>query len=124
MRLNILPIFVSGGPMEAGKTELSSGLARLDLVNAMVGAGDDTLSDEEDVAKMEEAASTCGSCSGMSAANSMNCLNEAEWSGPAGQRPNSHPRPPLTVVRARGQTPRRDGQSLLYGWRRVGPPAH
>ncbi len=77
MRLNIPTIFVSGGPMEAGKTELSSGPAKLDLVNAMVGAGDDSLSDE-DVARMEEAACpTCGSCSGMFTANSMNCLNEA-----------------------------------------------
>ena len=77
MRLNIPTIFVSGGPMEAGKTELSSGPAKLDLVNAMVGAGDDSLSDEN-VAKMEEAACpTCGSCSGMFTANSMNCLNEA-----------------------------------------------
>ena len=76
MRLNIPTIFVSGGPMEAGKTELSPGMAKLDLVNAMVGAGDDSISDE-DVAKMEEAACpTCGSCSGMFTANSMNCLNE------------------------------------------------
>ncbi len=77
LRLNIPAIFVSGGPMEAGKTELSTGMAKLDLVNAMIGAGDDTLSDE-DVAKMEEASCpTCGSCSGMFTANSMNCLNEA-----------------------------------------------
>ncbi|MGE0821903.1 MAG: dihydroxy-acid dehydratase [Candidatus Binatia bacterium] len=77
LRLNIPAIFVSGGPMEAGKTELSTGAAKLDLVNAMIGAGDDSLSDE-DVAKMEEAACpTCGSCSGMFTANSMNCLNEA-----------------------------------------------
>ena len=77
MRLNIPAIFVSGGPMEAGKTELSTGMAKLDLVNAMIGAGDDSLSDE-DVEKMEEAACpTCGSCSGMFTANSMNCLNEA-----------------------------------------------
>ncbi len=77
MRLNIPAIFVSGGPMEAGKTELSTGLAKLDLVHAMIGAGDDSLSDE-DVEKMEEAACpTCGSCSGMFTANSMNCLNEA-----------------------------------------------
>ena len=77
MRLNIPAVFVSGGPMEAGKTELSTGLAKLDLVNAMIGAGDDSLSDE-DVEKMEEAACpTCGSCSGMFTANSMNCLNEA-----------------------------------------------
>jgi dihydroxy-acid dehydratase len=77
MRLNIPAIFVSGGPMEAGKTELSTGPAKLDLVNAMIGAGDDSLSDE-DVTKMEEASCpTCGSCSGMFTANSMNCLNEA-----------------------------------------------
>ena len=77
MRLNIPAIFVSGGPMEAGKTELSTGLAKLDLIHPMIGAGDDTVSDE-DVEKMEEAACpTCGSCSGMFTANSMNCLNEA-----------------------------------------------
>ncbi len=77
MRLNIPAIFVSGGPMEAGKAELSTGMAKLDLVDAMIGAGDDSLSDE-DVEKMEEAACpTCGSCSGMFTANSMNCLNEA-----------------------------------------------
>ena len=77
MRLNIPTIFVSGGPMEAGKTELSTGPAKLDLVDAMIGAGNDALSDE-DVEKMEEAACpTCGSCSGMFTANSMNCLNEA-----------------------------------------------
>ncbi len=77
LRLNIPAIFVSGGPMEAGKTELSTGPAKLDLVNAMIGAGDDSISDE-DVQKMEESACpTCGSCSGMFTANSMNCLNEA-----------------------------------------------
>src|SRR6266850_2647357 len=65
MRLNIPTIFVSGGPMEAGKTELSTGAAKLDLVNAMIGAGDDSISDE-DVTKMEEeSCPTCGSCSGM-----------------------------------------------------------
>ena len=77
MRLNIPAVFVSGGPMEAGKTELSTGLAKLDLIHPMIGAGDETVSDE-DVEKMEEAACpTCGSCSGMFTANSMNCLNEA-----------------------------------------------
>lgn len=77
MRLNIPTIFVSGGPMEAGKGELSGGEAKLDLISAMIGAGDDSLSDE-DVQKMEElACPTCGSCSGMFTANSMNCLNEA-----------------------------------------------
>ena len=77
LRLNIPAIFVSGGPMEAGKTELSTGHAKLDLVDSMVAAADPNLSDE-DVAKMEEqACPTCGSCSGMFTANSMNCLNEA-----------------------------------------------
>ena len=76
-RLNIPAIFVSGGPMEAGKTLLSTGPAKLDLINAMIAGGDDAVSDAE-VEKMEEAACpTCGSCSGMFTANSMNCLNEA-----------------------------------------------
>ena len=75
MRLNIPVIFVSGGPMEAGKTKLSE--HKLDLVDAMVIAADDSASDE-DVAEMERSACpTCGSCSGMFTANSMNCLTEA-----------------------------------------------
>jgi dihydroxy-acid dehydratase len=75
MRLNIPVIFVSGGPMEAGKTKLSE--QKLDLVDAMVIAADDSASDE-DVAEMERSACpTCGSCSGMFTANSMNCLTEA-----------------------------------------------
>ena len=77
LRLNLPTIFVSGGPMEAGKTELSTGAAKLDLINAMIAGGDDTVSEAE-VEKMEEASCpTCGSCSGMFTANSMNCLNEA-----------------------------------------------
>ena len=73
MRLNIPAIFVSGGPMEAGV----SGDKRYDLVDAMVLAGDPAASDEQ-VALVESAACpTCGSCSGMFTANSMNCLNEA-----------------------------------------------
>ena len=77
LRLNIPTIFVSGGPMEAGKAKLSSGSAKLDLVNAMVAAGDEGVSDS-DLAQMEAASCpTCGSCSGMFTANSMNCLNEA-----------------------------------------------
>lgn len=75
MRLNIPVIFVSGGPMEAGKTKLSE--HKLDLVDAMVIAADDSVSDE-DVAEIERSACpTCGSCSGMFTANSMNCLTEA-----------------------------------------------
>jgi dihydroxy-acid dehydratase len=75
MRLNIPVIFVTGGPMEAGKTKLSE--HKLDLVDAMVMAVDDSVSDEE-VAQVERSACpTCGSCSGMFTANSMNCLAEA-----------------------------------------------
>ena len=73
MRLNIPVVFVSGGPMEAG--ELDG--AHLDLIDAMVQAADDNISDAQ-VARVESAACpTCGSCSGMFTANSMNCLNEA-----------------------------------------------
>ncbi len=75
MRLNIPVIFVSGGPMEAGKTKLSD--HGLDLVDAMVIAADDS-ADDETVAEYERSACpTCGSCSGMFTANSMNCLTEA-----------------------------------------------
>jgi len=75
MRLNIPVVFVSGGPMEAGKTKL--GVIKLDLIDAMVMAADDKVSDEE-VAEVERSACpTCGSCSGMFTANSMNCLAEA-----------------------------------------------
>jgi len=73
MRLNIPTVFVSGGPMEAGELDGK----HLDLVDAMVQAADDNISDEQ-VQKVENAACpTCGSCSGMFTANSMNCLNEA-----------------------------------------------
>lgn len=73
MRLNIPTIFVSGGPMEAGKQDKK----RLNLVDAMVAGADDTLSDDT-VSEIERlACPTCGSCSGMFTANSMNCLNEA-----------------------------------------------
>jgi dihydroxy-acid dehydratase len=73
MRLNIPTIFVSGGPMEAGKVDEKS----LDLVDAMIMAGDESIDDEE-LERVEDAACpTCGSCSGMFTANSMNCLVEA-----------------------------------------------
>ena len=75
MRLNIPTIFVSGGPMEAGKTKLSD--HNLDLVDAMVIAADDTASDEKVAEYERSACPTCGSCSGMFTANSMNCLTEA-----------------------------------------------
>jgi dihydroxy-acid dehydratase len=73
MRLNIPTIFVSGGPMEAGN---HNGTA-IDLIDAMVLAADDNVSDEEVLAVEQNACPTCGSCSGMFTANSMNCLNEA-----------------------------------------------
>jgi dihydroxy-acid dehydratase len=77
LRLNIPVIFVSGGPMEAGKTKLAGKDVKLDLVDAMVQAADEHVSDE-DVANVERSACpTCGSCSGMFTANSMNCLTEA-----------------------------------------------
>ncbi len=75
LRLNIPAIFVSGGPMEAGKTRLAA--HKLDLVDAMVAAADDGM-DDATVLEMERSACpTCGSCSGMFTANSMNCLTEA-----------------------------------------------
>ena len=73
MRLNIPAIFVSGGPMEAGKSEKKD----LDLIDAMVMAADKSVSDEELAAVEQSACPTCGSCSGMFTANSMNCLAEA-----------------------------------------------
>jgi dihydroxy-acid dehydratase len=75
MRLNIPVIFVTGGPMEAGKTKLAE--HKLDLVDAMVLAADPTASDEMVDAVERSACPTCGSCSGMFTANSMNCLAEA-----------------------------------------------
>jgi len=78
MRLNVPSVFVSGGPMEAGKVTLGDGRSiAIDLIDAMVAAADDSVSDE-DLEKIERSACpTCGSCSGMFTANSMNCLTEA-----------------------------------------------
>jgi len=75
LRLNIPVVFVSGGPMEAGKTALSE--HKLDLVDAMVIAADSSVDDETVEAYERSACPTCGSCSGMFTANSMNCLTEA-----------------------------------------------
>lgn len=77
MRLNIPVVFVSGGPMEAGKALVKGKLQALDLVDAMVMAADDHYTDAEVQAVEEAACPTCGSCSGMFTANSMNCLTEA-----------------------------------------------
>ncbi|ERE06881.1 dihydroxy-acid dehydratase [Pseudogulbenkiania ferrooxidans] len=77
MRLNIPVVFVSGGPMEAGKVQWGNEVRKLDLVDAMVEAANSAVSDE-DVDRVERSACpTCGSCSGMFTANSMNCLTEA-----------------------------------------------
>jgi dihydroxy-acid dehydratase len=77
MRLNVPAVFVSGGPMEAGKVVVKGQKRALDLVDAMVVAADDSYTDEEVAAVERSACPTCGSCSGMFTANSMNCLTEA-----------------------------------------------
>ncbi len=77
LRLNIPVVFVSGGPMEAGKTKLAGEVVKLDLIDAMVAAVDENVSDEEALEYERSACPTCGSCSGMFTANSMNCLTEA-----------------------------------------------
>ena len=77
LRLNIPVVFVSGGPMEAGKVTIDDVEHAVDLIDAMIAAANDKISDE-DVARYERSACpTCGSCSGMFTANSMNCLTEA-----------------------------------------------
>ncbi len=77
LRLNIPAVFVSGGPMEAGKVTLKGKTTRVDLIDAMVAAADDKVSDEDVKTLERSACPTCGSCSGMFTANSMNCLTEA-----------------------------------------------
>jgi dihydroxy-acid dehydratase len=77
LRLNIPAVFVSGGPMEAGKVILKGKEVALDLVDAMVAAADDSMTDAEVETIERSACPTCGSCSGMFTANSMNCLTEA-----------------------------------------------
>ncbi|MBB4894401.1 dihydroxy-acid dehydratase [Streptomyces olivoverticillatus] len=78
MRLNIPVVFVSGGPMEAGQATLVDGTVRkLDLINAIVDSVNENVSDEDVLRIEENACPTCGSCSGMFTANSMNCLTEA-----------------------------------------------
>ncbi|PSL00824.1 dihydroxyacid dehydratase [Murinocardiopsis flavida] len=81
MRLNIPTVFVSGGPMEAGKVTVVNGTAttvkKLDLINPMIAAADESVSQDELDEMEENACPTCGSCSGMFTANSMNCLTEA-----------------------------------------------
>ncbi|MCH9771823.1 MAG: dihydroxy-acid dehydratase [Betaproteobacteria bacterium] len=77
MRINIPVIFVSGGPMEAGKVNWENAVTKIDLVSPMIGSEDKTVSDIKLKELEESACPTCGSCSGMFTANSMNCLTEA-----------------------------------------------
>ena len=78
LRLDIPTVFVSGGPMEAGKVILSTGTTKaVDLIDAMIAAADENVSDEDVKSYERNACPTCGSCSGMFTANSMNCLTEA-----------------------------------------------
>jgi dihydroxy-acid dehydratase len=77
LRLNIPVVFVSGGPMESGKVSLEGKVKAVDLIDAMVAAADDRVSDAEVEVIERSACPTCGSCSGMFTANSMNCLTEA-----------------------------------------------
>ena len=77
LRLNIPAVFVSGGPMEAGKVTLKGKVHAVDLIDAMVAAADDTMTEAEVQVIERSACPTCGSCSGMFTANSMNCLTEA-----------------------------------------------
>jgi dihydroxy-acid dehydratase len=77
LRINIPTVFVSGGPMESGKVNIKGKLRAVDLIDAMVAAADSNVSDAEVEAIERSACPTCGSCSGMFTANSMNCLTEA-----------------------------------------------
>ena len=77
LRLNIPTVFVSGGPMEAGKVKWAGKIIAVDLIDAMIKAGDQNVSDAEVESFERSACPTCGSCSGMFTANSMNCLTEA-----------------------------------------------
>jgi dihydroxy-acid dehydratase len=77
LRINIPTVFVSGGPMESGKVNINGKIRSVDLIDAMVAAADDKISDAEVAVIERSACPTCGSCSGMFTANSMNCLTEA-----------------------------------------------
>ncbi|WP_323601881.1 dihydroxy-acid dehydratase domain-containing protein, partial [Rheinheimera pleomorphica] len=84
LRLHSPVIFVSGGPMEAGKTKLSDQIIKRDLVDAMVSAADPKVTDRDSEQSERSACPTCGSCSGMFTAHSLNCLVEALGLGPPG----------------------------------------
>ena len=114
MRLNIPTLFVSGGPMEAGKVQLHGKEHHLDLVDAMVSAANPDESDA-DVEKIERSACpTCGSCSGMFTANSMNCLTEAlGLSLPGNGSLLATPCRPGTALFGGGASCRRAGTALV-----------
>lgn len=125
MRLNIPVVFVSGGPMEAYQATLVDGTVRkLDLIDAMVDASNENVSDEDVLRIEENACPTCGSCSGMFTANSMNCLAEAIGLALPG---NGSVLATHTARRALYEDSRPHGrgdhQALLRGRRRVRPPA-
>ena len=116
MRLNVPVVFVSGGPMEAGKTRLAE--HKLDLVDAIVIATDENASDEKVEEYERSACPTCGSCSGMFTANSMNCLRS---SGPqsAWQRLGARHACRPGAALSQGRSPyRRDHETLLRAKRR------
>jgi dihydroxy-acid dehydratase len=117
LRLNIPAVFVSGGPMEAGKVTLQGKTKAVDLIDAMVAAADSKVSDEDVKVIERSACPTCGSCSGMFTANSMNCLTEAL--GAARQRHGGrNPRRPQAPVRRGRPHHRRYRAALLRAGRR------
>jgi len=112
LRLNIPTIFVSGGPMEAGRVKVGNVVRAADLIDAMIVAGDPAISDAEVEEYERSACPTCGSCSGMFTANSMNCLTEA-----------GHARQPQGTLSASRPHDCRSGQALLRARRRDGAAA-
>ncbi len=125
LRLNIPTVFVSGGPMEAGRATLQDGTVRtLDLIDAMVDAANESISDADVLNIEENACPTCGSCSGMFTANSMNCLTEAI--GLSLPRQRLGPRDthgPQGPVPGRGPHGHGHHPPLLRAGRRDGPAA-
>ena len=114
LRINIPVIFVSGGPMEAGKTKLSDQIIKLDLVDAMIQGADPKVSDAQSEQVERSACPTCGSCSGMFTANSMNCLTEAlGLSQPGNGSHAGDPQRPRAAVQAGGPAHRDPGQALV-----------
>ncbi len=119
LRLNIPTVFVSGGPMEAGKVVLGGKTKALDLVDAMVAAADDRVSDEDVQVIERSACPTCGSCSGMFTANSMNCLDRGARPRAARQRLDAgHPCRPQAALRRGRPHRRRPRPPLLRAGRR------